>query len=695
MIAQKYKDKLNEIKENVRESSLYFQENAKRFHKMRSFLFQSNLSGSDKDKLDEMDKPAIEFNVLEAYVSRLRGEFSKQEPSISVHGSPMGDTAPELVTTLEGHFRYILMDAKKRSFEYDTYTDGLSGGYSVFKIWTEYESERSFNQVIKIGRVFDPTLTGFDPLAREPHKGDGNYSWEQFPKTLVDLKLKYPDADFSKLNFDNASGEFSWSYTLGGKKIVLLTDYYEKKKKKVKIYQLANNQTMTAAKYEKMLEQYAQTQTLIQPPAIVNERMAEDQTICRYVFMGSEVLEYEETIFKYLPHIFYDGNSIRLRQSDAGGQIKQFSRPYFYNAIGMQRLKNLAGQTIANQIENMVTHKYIVEKHTIPTQYLDAWLKPQQTSTLIWDAYKKDGTQFPPPREVVHPPIPQEITTAFMTAEQNIQSMLGSYDAALGINNNQLSGVAIVEGATQSNAAAMPYVVNLLCSLTQAGTVILDLVPKLYKTPRTIPVIDAEGKNSYIMVNLPPQPGQPPINLNYDPSQMNVMVSAGVNYEIQQNASVQTLATLGQAFPGIGAFVNTVAMPYIFENLQLYRGDALVEESKKWIEAQQQSQQQAQQNNPAMIALNMKKQQMAQDAQLKTRSLDIEQEKLQTDKFESIIKFFSAHQDQLLQMMKIDAERTKNATTYAMAKMDQDHNHAKDIISTINTLAQSPSPVYQ
>lgn len=694
MVAQKHKEKLEKIKENVRESNLYFQENAKRFHKMRSFLFKSNLTESDRDKLDEMDKPEIEFNVLEAYVSRLRGEFSKQEPSISVHGSPLGGTAPELISTLEGHFRYILMDAKKRSFEYDTYTDGLSGGYSVFKVWTEYENERSFNQVIKIGRVFDPTLTGFDPLAREPHKGDGNYSWEMYPKTLEELKLKYPDADFDKLTFNECDGNFAWSYTLNKKKVVLLTDYYEKKKKKVKIHLLADETTVTDEEYEEMLGEYAAQ--LMQAPAIVNTRTAEDQIVCRYVFIGSEVLEYEETIFKYLPHIFYDGNSIYLRQTEAGGQIKQFSRPYFYNAIGMQKLKNLAGQTIANQIENMVTHKYIVEKHTIPTQYLDAWLKPQQTSTLIWDAYKKDGTQLPPPREVVHPPIPQEITTAFMTAEQNIQSMLGSYDAALGINNNQLSGVAIVEGATQSNAAAMPYVVNYLCSLTQAGTIFLDLIPKLYKTPRTIPIIDADGKNNYMMVNATPQQqGQPRVDLNYDPSQMNVMVEAGVNYEIQQNASVQTLATLGQAFPGIGEFVNTVAMPYIFENLKLYKGDTLVDEAKSWIEMKSQNQAQAQQNNPAMIALNLKKQQMAQDAQLKSRSLDIEQEKLQTDKFESMVNFFSTHQDQLLQMMKIDAERTKNATNYAMAKMDQDHNHAKDIITTIRDLSEAQSPVYQ
>ena len=42
--------------------------------------------------------------------------------------------------------------------------------------------------------------------------------------------------------------------------------------------------------------------------------------------------------------------------------------------------------------------------------------------------------------------------------------MLGSYDASLAQNDQQLSGVAIVEAATISNGAAMPYVINYMQS---------------------------------------------------------------------------------------------------------------------------------------------------------------------------------------------------------------------------------------
>ena len=83
----------------------------------------------------------------------------------------------------------------------------------------------------------------------------------------------------------------------------------------------------------------------------------------------------------------------------------------------------------------------------------------------------QEGSQgtipLPPPQEVGRVGAPPEIIQTFTSADATMQSILGSYDASLGINNNQLSGVAIVEGATQSNAAAMPYVVSFLQSLNQ------------------------------------------------------------------------------------------------------------------------------------------------------------------------------------------------------------------------------------
>ena len=88
---------------------------------------------------------------------------------------------------VEAHIREIFAGAANDGLEYKIYTQTLSGGYDVAKVHTEYLSELSFEQKIVVDRVFDPTLTGFDPLARASHKGDGDYCFELIPKTREDL----------------------------------------------------------------------------------------------------------------------------------------------------------------------------------------------------------------------------------------------------------------------------------------------------------------------------------------------------------------------------------------------------------------------------------------------------------------------------------------------------------------------------
>jgi hypothetical protein len=46
-------------------------------------------------------------------------------------------------------------------------------------------------QAIKIERC-EPTLTGFDKLARFSHKGDGRFCFQLFPKDKEEFLEEYP-----------------------------------------------------------------------------------------------------------------------------------------------------------------------------------------------------------------------------------------------------------------------------------------------------------------------------------------------------------------------------------------------------------------------------------------------------------------------------------------------------------------------
>lgn len=677
-------ENLARIKENISSSYLYFEDNYKRFRDFRRFVFCESVTEEQRSMLRRLNRPATEFNILEASVSRLLGEFSKQEPSIAVSPAEDNPISTELCTFIENNIRHVMYEANKNSFAYDIYKDCLSGGFSVAKIWTEYSSPMSFDQIIKWSRVFDPTLCGFDPLARTLSKGDGQYSFELFPMLIEDFKMKFPKANIDKVIFERDIEGFSWSYQDAmQRKTVLVGEYFEKKKKRVRIVKLANGATMTNIDYKKLQLKWKELNILEQIPVIVgNPRWTEIETICQYKMIESQILEYRETDYTYLPHVFFDGNSIILARGESSSQSYQMCRPYVYHARGVQDLKNFSGQTLANYLQNQVQHKFIVMKEAIPTEkdYISALTNPQRASTLVVNAFKDNDPSQPIPtpiREVQNVPAPPEVLASFQVTDPTTQTILGSYASNLGQNDNDLSGKAVIESATVGNAAAMPYIVGYLAGLNQMAIIHANLLPKYIVGKRKLPVMDKAGDRDYQQVN----DGQ--IDLDYGDHSVNVVIEAGVNFAVQKNQALHQITSLMRASPEFSAFMNDDdTLPILVDNITCYGADRLKEAVPKWVQKkaqmqqqQQQMQQQAMQSDPAflrakgdMLKIEEQAKQNQVDNQIAIAQLQIDKELAQAKLLEAESKIAGAHIDQAL---KIEQENVSkfNHTIDAATKM--------------------------
>ena len=124
-------DKLAYLKDCVQESHDYFKANIDRFNEFQTFVYSTALTASDIAKLQVLQKPAIEFNILEAYISRQMGEFSEHEPGLtvsiadSVLPSNMDPQLAMTVDVIEGHTRDIINKATNDGFEEKIYRDLL------------------------------------------------------------------------------------------------------------------------------------------------------------------------------------------------------------------------------------------------------------------------------------------------------------------------------------------------------------------------------------------------------------------------------------------------------------------------------------------------------------------------------------------------------------------------------------------
>ncbi len=685
---------LARIKKNVENAWEYFRDNYERFNDMRKFVFISSMNDADESYNKTLHRPSIEFNILEAYINRLRGEFSKNEPGIEVSAKDGAKIDPRVISVVDGHLRYLLYEANKNGFEYNVYTDTLTGGFSSAKIYTDYVSEMSFNQDIFLKRTFDPTMTFFDPMAKNDDKGDGRFCGEVIPIYREEFIEQFPKAAANiekiKVKSNNNVGNFQWSYKNQDEQVIVICDYYEKKKRKEKIVKLTDGRVMPVKEYKKLIEEWQSEGIIEQYPLIVGQpRMTDITTIVRYRICDTEILEYVETDYDSLPIVFIDGNSILSKDTD-NTAVRQFTRPIIYQARGAQRLKNFAGQTLANELENLVQHKWMVPKEGIPLDYKEAYTDVQMASVLVYNAFKDDDPNIPlpPPQAVPRPPIPPEIINTFMGCDQIIQNTLGTFDPSLAkLGEREVSGIAIQESLTLSNASAMPYVVSFLKGLQSVANRIVEVLPKIYATPRTIPVMGPDGKKSYVVLN---QEGG--ISLDYEKNALQVKIEAGPSFGMQQSKALNQIIALTQASPLFGQFINTVGLDVLLDNIDIRGIDQLKAAAENFMAQMQQMQaqaaQQKSQQDPNMMFIQVEQEKNQQKAQIEMAKL---QQKAEQDKAQnqlSLVELEMEKQKLNIELAKLAAEVEQIRAEFGLKKQKQASEQANESVELALKAAQ-------
>jgi len=676
VIAAKHSERLEELKKKVEDWHKYFGGNIKRYEEFMRFVFKSTMTNDEKDALKDIDKPTLEFNVLESFISKLRGEFAKQQPGLTIRaqdGIPLRMLTPKFTETMkvvEAHLRAIFFDGSNDMLEYNIYTDLLAGGFSALRVFTEYVNELSFEQKIGLERVFNPTLVGFDPLAVKSHKGDGRYCFELYPLTKDQFEDEFGKEAMEGVKFTRGLGDFDWSYKNEDEEIVLVCDFYEKVGKREKIIKLTNGYTVREREYEAIVKEWDDMGMTAQPPQPMGKpRWTVTETVVRYRFCESGVLEHTVTNYKHLPIIFVDGNSVQITES---GSTEQYTRPYVYNAMGVQKLKDYSGNCLANELENMVQHKFIVAKEAIPDnpQYIDAYTNVQKADVLVYNHFQnRDNPEvvLPPPREVQRTPIPPTIQETFRLSDEMTVAILGAFDNT-GASRADLSGVAVARNAIQSNAASVPYIVGFIKGINRGAEIIVDLIPKYYRTPRSLPILKANGKREYVEINNDQNPDS--LYMDYDSNALDVKVEVGTNFAIQKEVALQTILSLMGASEIFSQFINQHGLQILLDNIDIRGVEELQEKAAVF---EQELQQQAEQA----------KQQQAQESQMMQQQAELQSKQAQVG-VALAEKQLNVPTKEELEMLKLQEKSSFDQATVAVKERDAETNFLS-LLSTIRS----------
>lgn len=694
---------LPKLKKYVEGWQQYWQSNNKRFWDFTKFVCVSSLSSQQITALQAMGKPTLQFNIMESMASRLCGEFAKHSPSFearAMDGVPASVLTPDFtaqIDVIEGYLLAMFADSTSDSLKYKIYKDLIIGGFSVVEVATRYVNSMSFEQLIECERVFDPTLCVFDPVARLSHKGDGQYTGKLVPFTVDDFKDRYGNkaADY----IPTASGVtsklqgFSWSYLNQNEDMIMVASMFCKSYREIEIVKLSNGHTVPLDHYEKLIEAWNEEAVMAVPPKILQSRKTHIETLDKYEFCEKGILNKVETNFTKHPIVFIDGNSVLVRGQEGGdgytstttsdsgsdvGATIQVTKPYLMHARDVQQLMNFAGQSLAAEMENIVQHQYIAAIEGIPEDYQEAYTNPQLANVLVYNQiYDKEANiQINPPQILERRQIPGVLESTFNGANAHMQNILGSYDAILGVNDKQISGVAIQQGALQSNAAAIPYLVGFNNGLNRLAEIVVDLIPKYYTTPRTLPVVKPDGKRDYQIINKKDEPTS--VFMDYDPNNLLIKVEMGVSAAVQKQVALDQIIRLTAASEEFAQFINQFGLETILDNLDIRGIDHLKEQAGKYMQMKQKQAEAASQEPNEIEVLaqteiaktEMETEQRREAAQLtaanKAAELALKEQENDMKFVELLSKIQSDETKNIIEREKISAENSRDAVELTM-----------------------------
>ena len=496
-------------------------------------------------------RPCLTINKLPQHVLQVTNDQRQNRPSGKV--IPVDDKADvELAEMLDGVVRHIeyISDA---DVAYDTACDNqVTFGEGYFRILTDYCDDASFEQDIKIGRIRNSFSVYMDPTIQDPCGADAKWCFITQDILRDDFEREFPNATPITDLQNQGVGDQGFGPWLTEKTVRIAEYFYiEESSKKLHLYAELEGAVLEGSPED----QTAQAMGL----APVKSRETTVRSVKWCKINGFEVLERKDWAGKWIPVIRVVGNELeidgRLYISGLVRNAKDAQRMYNYWVSQEAEMLALAPKApfigYAGQFEGFENEWRTANVNNWP--YL-------QVSTDVTD---HDGKVLPLPQRA-QPPLAQAgLIQAKQGAADDIKGATGQYDPSLGAESNEKSGRAIIAREKQSDTGTYHYVDNLARAVRYGVRQIIDLIPKIYDTPRIARIIGLDGEtdqaeidpNSPVPVQKIRDENGAVLRTIFNPGigKYDVAVTTGPSYMTKRQEAMEAMAQLLQGNPNLWA----------------------------------------------------------------------------------------------------------------------------------------------
>jgi len=575
-------------------------------------------------------RPCLTFNKLIGPLNQTSNEARVNQAGVRVRPVDSA-TDPDTAKVIEGMIRHIENVCKADEVYETALEQSTAGSFGYFRVTTRYCGPKSFEQELRIERIIDPFSVFLDPYAREADKSDMRYAFEIETWSKDDYKQEYGDTELASLNFFEGMTNPvpGWVDKSG----IRIARYWTVETVPRTLSQIEWRDGTRTSQYKDTLpdEMPAGTKVVLDAKDKPVERDTEERQVKCYKINGVEILDEIDWPGQWIPILPVLGKEMYIE-----GKRRIFSLVRF--AKDPQRFYNFCRSSEAETIMLGAKAPWIGVKGQFKD---DRWAKANTVpyAYLEYEPLDIAGNPAPPPqRNVFEPPI-QAVSLAAAQASDDIKATTGIFDASLGAQGNETSGIAIRQRQSQTGLSNAHFIDNLNRAIRQCGVILCDLIPKIYDTPRQVRILGEDRAQQIIMVNQPFRDWPAPLKAQsttladdkcYDLSsgQYDVVTSAGPTTPTQRQETWETLTQLAQSYPQL----IQIAGDILFENADFPGADKLAERLRKTLPPGLADPPGNQQQQLQMLAAQYQQSQQA-IAQL-TEALQNAQEELRTKSVE-------------------------------------------------------------
>ena len=627
------KELIEQATDHLARSSAYYDQMRLDMREALDFVAGNQWDADAQRIYNQQKRMMLTMDRISPRIERLIGEQRQARPSINVRAvqpeyiepaamqqpNVMGDKSYELSDVLTGLIKSIESDSDAYIAYDQAYDHALQCGLGGWRILTEYE-QNSFYQKIVIKPIPNPLSIWPDSDAQRMQ--DMRYCFLGLDISEEEYERRY------KKKPESSSSDSPWYSTSG----IRTTEYFWIESDTKKILLLSNGQVVDD--YPDLRQQLE-----AQGIQVVREREAEINRCKWAVLDGNTVLqEPQEFPSQFIPIALVTGRPL------IDSQGRRYYRGLVKPAMDAQRLYNFSRTTSAETMALQPKAPFIVADEQLQG-YEGLWATAN-TELHSYLPYRHIDGVSPPGRATPSSPNQAAIAEARM-AEEDIDATTGVHRSHLGNLPADSSGKALDTRIEEAQGGTFFFYDNLQSAIKYTGRVLVDMIPRVYDTPRIVTMINSDESEDYVRWMSP--------SIDQDTGQVHEIPDLStLKYVIDINVTpygstrrrrlVESLEMAVQTNPELWSVVGDL----LFQNMDIPGAEALAERMKKALK-------------PGIIDDGDITQEQIQQMvleQVHAYGLDIEQQKVATQRMEAEAK------------AKIDAVNAQIKAVEAQAKAE-------------------------